>query len=175
MIPRDHILANVNEAYNALYVEGDFVGPTLYYGLGAGRKATGSAVVSDIMNIARQIRLGVKSFIPSLAHVNPPSVRTIIQPMTELTTAYYFRFSAVDQPGVLSKIAGILGEHNISILSVIQKGRDVKGSVPVVMLTHEARERDTQKAIALIDKLDVVTHKTMVLRVEKSSPHGEER
>jgi homoserine dehydrogenase len=152
MIPKDHIMANVNGAYNAIYLEGDFVGSNVYYGLGAGRRPTGSAVVSDIMDLARQIRLGLKMPMPPLAHVSPPEAGIHIQPMKELSTSYYFRFSVLDSPGVLSKISGILGNHKISIASVIQKGREVNGSVPLVMLTHEARESNVQKAVSLIDE-----------------------
>ncbi|HEN20673.1 MAG TPA: ACT domain-containing protein, partial [Desulfobacteraceae bacterium] len=79
---------------------------------------------------------------------------------------YYFRFSALDAPGVLSKIAGILGKNQISISSVIQKGRKVNGSVPIVMLTHDARESNVNKAVSLIDELDVLTDKTIIIRVE---------
>jgi homoserine dehydrogenase len=91
-----------------------------------------------------------------------------IKPMDELVINYYFRFSAVDQPGVLSKISGILGSHDISIASVIQKGRQVKGSVPLVMMTHEAKERDVRLALAEIDELKVVTAPTRLVRVENS-------
>ena len=166
MIPKNHILANVNEAYNAIYLEGDFIGPNLYYGLGAGRRPTGSAIVSDVMDLARQIKLGIKGLMPPLAHVNSPGRGVEIQPIEELTGAYYFRVSALDRPNVLSVIAGVLGKHHISISSVIQKGREVNGSVPVVMLTHEAQESSVQRAISLIDKLDVVTNKTIMIRVE---------
>jgi len=166
MIPKDHILANVNEAFNAIYLEGDFVGPNLYYGLGAGRRPTGSAVVSDIMGLARQIRMGLKTPMPPLAHVRLPETAVRILPMEELHTTYYFRFSAVDSPGVLSKISGVLGDHRISIASVIQKGREVNGSVPVVMLTHEARESDVRKALSSMNTLDVLTDKTIMIRVE---------
>jgi len=167
MIPKDHILANVNGAFNAIYVEGDFVGPNLYYGLGAGRRPTGSAVVSDIISLARQIRHGIQNPMPPLAHARPQEQVKSIRPMEALNSVYYFRFSAVDSPGVLSKISGILGDHQISIHSVIQKGREVNRSVPVVMLTHEARERDVLKALALMDTLDVLTDKTMTIRVEE--------
>ena len=167
MLPLDHIMANVNDVYNAIYMEGDFVGPSLYYGLGAGRRPTGSAVVSDIITLARQMRNGVKTLMPPLAHVGLQRRDVSVQSIADLNTAYYFRFSAVDKPGVLSKIAGILGEHNISISSVIQKGRKVKGSVPIVMLTHEALESDVVKALKLIDRLDVLTDKTMMVRVEE--------
>lgn len=166
MIPKNHILANVHEAFNAIFLEGDFVGPTLYYGLGAGRKPTGSAVVSDIIALTRDMVTEKKRFVPPLGHVNPPEAPIRIQPMDELKTAYYFRVSALDTPGVLSTISGILAQNNISIHQVIQKGRDAKGAVPIVMLTHEARESLAQQAIQAIDKLDVVTDKTVVIRVE---------
>lgn len=166
MILKDHILANVNEAYNAIYIEGDFVGPNLYYGLGAGRRPTGSAVVSDIMELARQISAGQAGLMPPLGFMHSSGEMIPIQAMEELVSAHYFRFSALDKPGVLSRIAGILGEHQISISSVIQKGRDHNGSVPIVMLTHEARERDVQRAISLIDELDALTGRTVMIRVE---------
>jgi len=166
MIPKDHIMANVNGAYNAIYLEGDFVGSNVYYGLGAGRRPTGSAVVSDIMDLARQIRLGLKKPMPPLGHVSPPEAGIHIQPMEELSTSYYFRFSVLDRPGVLSKISGVLGNHKISIASVIQKGREVNGSVPLVMMTHEAMENNVQKAISIINELDVLTGKTIMIRVE---------
>lgn len=173
MIPADHILANVNEAYNAIYLEGDFLGPNLYYGLGAGREPTASAVVSDIMDLARQIRLGRTRPMPPLAHAEAPGTPVRIQPMEDLSTAYYFRFSAVDRPGVLSKISGVLGENRISISSVIQKGREVNGSVPLVMLTHEARESDVNRALSAMEGLDVLTDRTVMIRVEKEVRHGQ--
>ncbi|MFH1480366.1 MAG: homoserine dehydrogenase [Pseudomonadota bacterium] len=167
MIPVNHIMANVNGVYNAIYLEGDFVGPNLYYGFGAGKRPTGSAVVSDIICLARQIRQGIKTLMPPLAHARPRQKKLTVQPIEELKTSYYFRFSALDKPGVLSKISGILGDHGISISSVIQKGREVDGSVPIVMLTHEAQERGVLKALARMDKLDVLTDQTMIMRVEE--------
>ena len=122
--------------------------------------------VADIIDLARQIRKGVKALTPPLSYANAPSKMPSIQPIDELNSAYYFRFSAMDRPSVLSKIAGILGEHKISISSVIQKGREINGSVPIVMLTHEAREKNVRKAISLIDDLEVVTNKTIMIRVE---------
>jgi homoserine dehydrogenase len=166
MIPLGHIMANVSGVYNAIYVEGDFVGPNLYYGLGAGKKPTGSAVVSDLIHLARQLRNGTKKLIPPLAHVRSEARAIPIRPMDELRTSYYFRFSAIDRPGVLSRISGVLGDHGISIYSVIQKGRKVNGSVPVVMLTHEAVESSVLKALDRMDRLEVLTDKTMVIRVE---------
>jgi homoserine dehydrogenase len=166
-VPLDHILTNVNEAYNAIYVEGDFVGPTLFYGLGAGRRPTGSAVVSDLMDIARNQIKGITRRVSPLSFVRPPAKELSLKPMDQLITGYYFRFSALDKPGVLSKISGILGANNIGIASVIQKGRAGHGSVPVVMLTHEAMERDVRKSLEILDKLDIVTERTVLFRVEK--------
>jgi len=166
MLSKDHIMANVNDVYNAVYIEGDFVGPNLYYGLGAGRRPAGSAVVSDIVSLARQIRNNVKILTPPLGHARLKKGEISIRHMDRLNSAYYFRFSAIDEPGVLSKIAGILGDNHISISSVIQKGRKVDGFVPIVMLTHEASESDVINALKLIDRLDVLTAKTMMIRVE---------
>ena len=87
-------------------------------------------------------------------------------PMNEIVTHYYFRFAALDRPGVLSKISGILGSHDISIQSMQQKGRKTDGSVPVVMVSHQAKEADVQEAIAEIDDLDVVGEKTVLIRIE---------
>ena len=166
MLPKGHILSNVNEAFNAVFIEGDYVGPTLYYGQGAGRKPTGSAVVSDIMSIAKKIKAGSgMAAVCPLGFADSTGQTIKIQSMQNLKTAYYFRFSALDKPGVLSKIAGILGSKNISISSVIQKGREIDGAVPIVMLTHEAYERDVTAALKEIDRLDVLQDKTMMIRV----------
>jgi homoserine dehydrogenase len=167
MIPRNSILANVNGAFNAVYLEGDFVGPSLFYGLGAGRRPTGSAIVSDIIGVVRHIHLGANRFIPPLAHFLPPEKGVTIKPVHKLGSAYYFRVPVLDRPGVLSKISGILGDHEISISSVIQKGRDMTGSVSIVMLTHEARETDVIQAISRINDLKMVSGKTVMIRVEK--------
>jgi homoserine dehydrogenase len=165
MIPLDHIMANVNGVYNAIYVEGDFVGPNLYYGLGAGKRPTGSAVVSDLIHLSRQLITGGRNLVPPLAYARCTGEEISIRPIEELQTSYYFRFSALDRPGVLSKISGILGEYGISIYSVIQKGRQINGSVPVVMLTHEASESSVKKALLQMDRIEVLTGKTIVIRV----------
>jgi homoserine dehydrogenase len=166
MVPKNHIMANVNEAYNAIYVEGDFAGPSLYYGLGAGRRPTGSAVASDIISLARKMNSGAVTMMPPLAHVRTKK-KIKMRGIEDLVTPYYFRFSAVDKPGVLSKIAGVLGENNISISSVIQKGRGETGAVPVVMLTHEAKEKDVIKAMNKLAKMKIFTGKAMMIRVEQ--------
>jgi homoserine dehydrogenase len=174
MIPQEHMLAKVEGAYNAIHISGDAVGDVMLYGQGAGMMPTGSAVASDLVDLGRDLLVGGGVRIPPLACEGGAVVRREIKPMDELVINYYFRFSAVDQPGVLSKISGILGNHDISIASVIQKGRQVKGSVPVVMMTHEARERDVRLALAEIDKLQVVTAPTRLIRVEKNESPDEE-
>lgn len=166
MIPRAHILANVVDAFNAIYLEGDFVGPNLYYGLGAGRRPTASAVAADIIDLARRVRAGAACFVPPLGRLITPSDPVHIRPIDEHEGPYYFRFSALDRPGVLSRLSGILGDNDISIYSVIQKGRDRNGSVPVVMLTHEARETDVRNALRMTSDLDVLTDRPVMIRVE---------
>jgi homoserine dehydrogenase len=166
MIPQEHVLAKVEGAYNAIHISGDAVGDVMLYGLGAGMMPTGSAVASDLVDLGRDILVGNGVRISPLACERDAVMMRQIKPMDELVINYYFRFSAVDQPGVLSKISGILGNHDISIASVIQKGRQVKGSVPVVMMTHEARERDVRLALAEIGDLQVVTAPTRLIRVE---------
>lgn len=160
MIPFDYMISKVDGVFNAVYVEGDAVGSTLYYGRGAGDMPTGSAVVADIVDIAKRhgSNKGLYSFLKSS--------KLKVRRMDDVESMYYFRFSAIDKPGVLSKISGILGENNISIASVIQKGRRIGGAVPLVVLTHIARERDVLKAIRDIDALPVVTEPTRFIRVE---------
>lgn len=174
MIPQEHMLAKVEGAYNAIHISGDAVGDVMLYGLGAGMMPTGSAVVGDLVDLGRDLLVGSGVRIPPLACEGEAVVQRQIKPMDELVINYYFRFSAVDQPGVLSKISGILGNHDISIASVIQKGRQVKGSVPVVMMTHEARERDVRLALAEIGELQVVTAPTLLMRVEKNESVDED-
>ena len=166
MVPEGHILSSVHGAFNALQIVGDNVGSILLYGLGAGMMPTASAVMSDILELARNIKSGVVGRVPELGFIPSFSEDKSIQPMDELKTAYYFRFTALDQPGVLSKISGILGENRISIESVIQKGREEGGAVPIVMLTHKAREADVRNALEKIDQLDVIPAATMLIRVE---------
>lgn len=163
MLPKEYLISKVDGPFNAVYVEGDAVGSTLYYGKGAGAMPAGSAVISDIVDIARNIR---KDAIGRIPVVTAPSGDIKIKKMDDVVSMYYFRFSAVDRPGVLSKISGILGSYNISIASVIQKGRRVGEAVPVVILTHEAKEKDVRQAIYEIDQLPVVTDKTVLIRVE---------
>ena len=166
MIPVDAMLANVNSNFNAFYIIGSSSGPVFLYGQGAGMMPTASAVISDIIDIARGMLHGVSRLVPyrSLGEDIIDDIRLI--PFPEIRTNYYFRFMAADKAGVLSKISGILGEMNISIASVIQKGRKKDGAVPVVMTTHKARERDVREALERIDRLDVVHEPTVLIRIE---------
>jgi homoserine dehydrogenase len=165
MLPAHHLLSTVEGVYNAIYLTGDAVGPAMFYGQGAGSLPTGSAVVSDLVDLCRDIIKGFKgggdAHLPLLS-----SQEVAIKPIDEVSTPYYLRFTALDRPGVLSHISGILGEHEISIASVIQKGRKVKEAVPIVMMTHEARERDIHHALSEINKLDIIRAKTTLIRVE---------
>ena len=163
MIPKDYLISKVDGPFNAVYVEGDATGSTLYYGRGAGAMPTGSAVVSDIVDIARDIKKNATGRIPVMVK----TIRDVrIKKIDDVISMYYFRFSALDKPSVLSKISGILGNYNISIASVIQKGRRVGEAVPLVVLTHEAKEKDVRQAIEEIDHLPVVMNKTVFIRVE---------
>jgi len=166
MIPFSNLLSNVNGTVNALMVSGDAVGDIMLYGRGAGMMPTASAVISDAVDIARNLIAGTTCRVPALAFQSDQVQNIKIMPMNEVVTHYYFRFAALDRPGVLSKISGILGSRDISIQSMQQKGRKTDGSVPVVMISHRAKEADVQKAIAEIDNLDVVGEKTVLIRIE---------
>jgi len=166
LIPKGNILASVGGVFNAVYIKGDAVGPLLVYGQGAGQMPTASAVVSDIVEIAQDILYHRPSNSNSLPLHRVEEVGISIAEISEVRTRYYLRVSALDKPGVLSKISGILGRHNISIASVIQKERHEESSVPVVMMTHEAREGDMRTALEEIDRLEVGSGSSVCMRVE---------
>ncbi|MCI0469261.1 MAG: homoserine dehydrogenase [Nitrospirae bacterium] len=162
MVPNEYLISKVDGVFNAVYVEGDAVGATMYYGRGAGDMPTGSAVVADIVDIGKKIVRSQKSEVRSQKEIAEFKIKKI----EDIESMYYFRFSALDKPSVLSKISGILGNYNISIAAVIQKGRRLGGSVPLIILTHTARERDVLNAIKEIDNLPVLSDKTVFIRVE---------
>ncbi|NIA08299.1 MAG: homoserine dehydrogenase [Nitrospiraceae bacterium] len=166
MIPSRHPLAQVNGAYNAIYLVGDSVGSVLLCGLGAGQMPTGSAVVADVVDIARNLVKGTAGRVPALGLPCDALIPLKKSPMDSLVGRYYFRFSAVNRPGVLARIAGVLGDLGISIASVVQKGHGEEVSVPIVMLTHKANEAKVRQALKKIDALDVISGKTMVIRIE---------
>ncbi len=166
MIPFNHLIAGVNGNFNAFHIIGDASDSIFLYGQGSGMMPTASAVVSDIIDIGRNILTGAPRRVPArvLSEGSVGAIRLL--PMDEIETHYYFRFSAVDRPGVLSKISGILGKNNISLATVIQKGRKLDGAVPVVMTTHLCREADVRRALKSIDRLDIVQGETVRLRIE---------
>jgi homoserine dehydrogenase len=164
MIPAASPLAAVSGVFNGIFLTGDAVGDLMFYGRGAGQMPTASAVVSDVVEIARRIAHGLPSLALDLPSVGPAPLP--LTPMEAIRCCYYLRVTAQDRPGVLSRVAGILGENDISISNVIQKGRGTREAVPVVMLTHEARERDMRAALAKIDRLRDVAAATTMIRVE---------
>jgi len=166
MIPFDNILSNVNGSQNAITVSADAVGDILLYGRGAGMMPTASSAVSDTVDLARNILSGSVRRIPLLSYQMENIRKIPVMPVDQISTHYYIRFFAKDRPGVLSTISGILGENEISIKSVQQKGRKTNGSVPLVMLTHRAKEADVLKALSKINSLDVVSYQPVLIRIE---------
>ncbi|HUI45243.1 MAG TPA: homoserine dehydrogenase [Nitrospirota bacterium] len=165
MLPENYPIATVDGVFNALAVMGDAVGSTMFYGRGAGDMPTGSAVVSDIIEIGRDILAGCAGRSPVTAFRERKQLA--IRKMDDITSCYYLRFSALDKPGVLSRITGVLGKNNISISSMIQKGRQVDEAVPIVMMTHDAVERNVRRALDEIKTLDCVAGPAVVIRVEE--------
>jgi homoserine dehydrogenase len=165
MVPEDHMLANINGAFNAIEFTGDTVGDILLYGQGAGMMATGSAVAADVVDIGRNILSGSINRVPALSFLPDFIGEPRITPMSALTCPYYFRVTALDKPGVLSKISGIFGQCNISIKSVIQKSRHADEPVHIVLMSHQALEADVVRALAEIDGLDICTAPTMKIRI----------
>jgi homoserine dehydrogenase len=166
MIPFDHLLANVNGNFNAFHIIGDAADSVFLYGQGSGMMPTASAVISDLVDIARDMLMGIAGRVPARVRDEEAIDEIHLIPFDQIRTNYYFRFSVVDRPGVLSRISGILGANDISIATVIQKGRKQGGAVPIVMTTYKAREEDVRNALADIDRLDVVMGRTMLIRIE---------
>ena len=164
MIPAASPLATVAGVFNAIFVEGDAVGDQMFYGKGAGQMPTASAVWSDVIEIARRLAHGHAALPEDLPLIEAGGPR--LKPMEEIRSAYYLRVMALDRPGVLSQVAGVLGRHDISITSVMQKERHHVAAVPIVMMTHEAVERNVRAALEEIDRLPVVAGRTVMLRVE---------
>jgi homoserine dehydrogenase len=162
MVPLSHPMSNVNGVYNAIYVVGDRAGPNLYYGRGAGSDATGSAVVSDIVDLARR-----RPAWHQMPRVPLWTKDLPVRTGEDSSASYYMRFMAQDRPGVLSRVSGILANYSISISAVIQKGRQENGYVPIVMLTHQAVERNLKKAKAEIDTLPDIMGESVHIRIEE--------
>lgn len=164
LIPNNHLLAAVNKELNAVFVKGDFVGNTMFYGPGAGERPTGSAIVSDIVDLSRDLLL--KEGERYCNRPIDPERSVKIVPLSEIKNRFYLRFFTLDKPGVLSKISGVLGEKEISISSMVQLETHEKDNyVPIVLLTHEASEQAMAEALREIGKFDFVRENYLRLRL----------
>jgi homoserine dehydrogenase len=163
LIPNAHVLASVNHVFNAVFVRGDVVGDTLFYGRGAGKDATASAVLSDIADAALDFKNGTHHRIPPFV---PHDRHGKVLPIDEVVSRYYLRLSVIDKPGTLAKIAAILAESKIGISSVIQPEGHEGQSVPLILMSHEAPNAAMKKALAKIAKSPVVKAPPVMIRVE---------
>jgi homoserine dehydrogenase len=168
LVPKSSLLANVDGAMNAIAVTGDAVGPTLFYGAGAGELPTASAVVGDLIEVAREVRRGVAGRVAPLSYLPHELVSRPIVPVGEIVGRSYLRFSALDRPGALAHITGILGEHEIGIESVSQSGQGGDGeSVPVLMQTDPVKESVLREALEEIERLSDLSAPTRLIRIEE--------
>ncbi|MEJ2589892.1 MAG: homoserine dehydrogenase [Candidatus Thiodiazotropha sp.] len=168
MIPHRRLIANVDGVMNAVLVKGDAVGPTLYYGAGAGSEPTASAVVADVVDVVRALTADPENRVPHLAFQPGELVDLPILPIEEVETAFYLRIQVEDKPGVVARIAGILAESGISIEAIQQKEpAEGEETVPLVMLTQRVLEKQLNQAIAAIEQLSSVSGKVMRIRVER--------
>ncbi|MBQ0720692.1 MAG: homoserine dehydrogenase [Gammaproteobacteria bacterium] len=167
LIPERQLIAQVNGVMNAVMVKGDAVGPTLYYGAGAGAEPTASAVVADIVDVARSLAAPVESRVPALGFSSAAIVDPGVLDIGEIETAYYLRASVLDQPGVLSSVAQIMSQRGISIEAIIQKEpRSGATDVPLIMLTNTTREQNLRDAVEEIEALASVNGTVVKIRLE---------
>lgn len=167
LIPERQLIAQVNGVMNAVMVKGDAVGPTLYYGPGAGAEPTASAVVADIVDVARSIGSRAENCVPALGFANDAIVDPGVLDIAAIESAYYLRASVLDQPGVLSSVAQIMSQRGISIEAIIQKEPPAgAGEVPLIMLTNTTREQNLQGAVAEIEALPSVKGAVVKIRLE---------
>jgi homoserine dehydrogenase len=164
LIPQAHLLSSVDGVFNAIYVSSDLAGNLLFYGPGAGQSSAASAVVSDLVDLTQDIKAGF--FRPTLNIVADKTVRKL-RKIDDFESRYYIRFMARDLPGVLAKISGILAKFGISIASVTQKERSRTQLVPIVMVIHEAKEKDIRSALSIIDRLEAIKEKSVAIRMEE--------
>ncbi|HHQ68810.1 MAG TPA: homoserine dehydrogenase [Halothiobacillaceae bacterium] len=167
LIPEKRLLANVDGVQNAILVWGDAVGPTMYYGAGAGAEPTASAVIADLVDVVRTMTADPMHRVPHLAVVPDEVADLPVVPIESIDTAYYLRIAVLDRPGVLARIAKILADNDISIEAMMQKEMtEDERTLPIVMLTHKVRERAMNRAIANIEALDTVRGSVVRMRVE---------
>ena len=163
LVPNAHVLASVNGVFNACFVRGDIVGDALFYGRGAGKDATASAVLSDLADAALDLKFGTKHRLPPFV---PHECSGAVAPIEEVVSQYFVRLNVTDKPGVLARIATIFGEANIGISSVIQPEGHEGESVPLIFMLHYATNGAAMKALAKIAKLPTVKGQPMMIRVE---------
>jgi len=163
LVAKKHPLASVNKNFNAIFLNTDMLGESLFYGKGAGSTPTASAVVCDIADISRDIISGSHLGLPSIVYDNHVKK---IKPRDDFSSSYYVRFSAIDKPGVLARISRIFSDYKISIAFVSQEARREEKIVPIVMMTHLSRERDFAMALREIDRLSFIRRKSVVIRAE---------
>ena len=168
MIPLHNPMADVNGVFNAIRLTGDFVGAVMFYGRGAGQDPTASAIVGDLIGLSRAMVAGAGRTLAPLGLLDDKVKQLPVKPMSEIVSKYMLRFSARDLPGVLGTITSKLGNHGISIESMVQTAHDVRDAapVPIVIMTHEAVEGAVQAALAEIDQLDIICEKTSFIRIE---------
>ena len=167
LIPHRRLIANVDGVMNAVLVKGDAVGPTLYYGAGAGSEPTASAVIADVIDIVRALTSDPENRVPHLAFQPNELSDTSILPMEEVETAYYLRMQAIDRPGVLAEVTAILGDLGISIEAILQKEPEEGAShVPIIFLTQRVQEKNMNEAIEKIKNLDVIESDITRIRME---------
>jgi homoserine dehydrogenase len=168
LIPADRLIANVNGVMNAVMVNGDAVGSTLYYGAGAGMEPTASAVVADVIDVVRALTTDPKNRVPHLAFQADLLSDHPILPIADCQSAYYLRIQVQDRPGVLAKVATILSERSINIESIMQKeAEEHDGLVPLILLTHRVSEQSMNDAISALEALTDVSGQVMRIRVEQ--------
>ena len=167
LIPERRLIANVDGVMNAVLVKSDAVGPTLYYGAGAGAEPTASAVVADIVDVVRALTTDPENRVPHLAFQHDALSDINILPIEEIETAYYLRMHAIDRPGVVADITKILGDSKISIEAILQKEPEENAScIPVIFLTQCIKEKEMNGAITKIEKLDAIDGKVTRIRME---------
>ena len=169
LIPKKQLIANVNGVMNAVLVQSDAVGATLYYGAGAGSEPTASAVVADLIDVVRTITTDPGNRVPHLAFHPDAMFDLPILPMDEIETAYYLRMSVLNKPGVMAAIATIFGNSDISIDTILQKSSQPNESVTIIMLTQNTRERNLVTALKQVESLNTVNGKVMRVRIEQLS------
>jgi homoserine dehydrogenase len=165
LLPKSHILANVNQSFNAILLRGDETGDVMLYGRGAGAHPTASAVVSDLVDI---IKGNAEGPVDDAFMIRALGPRLSVKSISSILSRYYLRFYVIDKPSVLAAITKILGTHKVSISDVIQRERSAGKVVPLILLTHEAPEKDVRAAIRVIDRLAFVKGKSQVIRMEEA-------